>query len=559
MPSSPAFVLLLLALSAAALPAWGQQATGAITGIADETFFGEQLAAGDLDGDGLPDLLVRSRAGSQYRLRLFPGASGFPTTDLRADESALVLAEYAADPASARDFVVGDFDGDGFDDVIVQSGLFCGGANVTIDGALGDAVSTSALAVGDLNGDGIDDLVVGGVLVPDASESVYFVFLGGARFAELCAGGAAPLTQLDAAMAVRVETQPGAARALATGDLNGDGYDDLLLADTSDRTSAFGAARGAVFAFFGGAVLPPSREVTADRNDADATFLGTGDDGGEWPDAARLTLRSSLAAGDLDGDGFDDLVVATRWASGYGVSVRREVLVFRGSAALAGAFTPEAASGRIAFSNELWLPPPGEEVLVAVADLDGDGAADLLGAAAPLDEYRASWARLGPLAFPFDLTDPTDFDFFSSGTEMFAVLTPPLALGTGAFAVGEPNAGIGADPFEPLGRVQTYAGSSAAVAAEAPAAPVALELLPAYPNPARAGEAVRLGLRLAQPAEVRLAVYDALGRRVAVLAAGPLGAGTHEVVWDGALAAGTYFYRFEAGSHAETRRLTLVR
>lgn len=563
MPSRPTLLLPVLTLLLLAVPpAAAQQPGGAITGIDGERFLGEQVAVGDFDGDGLPDLLVRSRTDGGHRLRLFLGADGLPAADLGADEAALVLADYALEPGRPRDFVTGDFNGDGLDDIVLQSSLFCGGENLGagIEGALD--VPTEALAVGDLNGDGIDDLIVGGA--HEGGMSAYYVFLGGPRFGALCDGLAAPLGAADADVIVWVEGEADAARALATGDLNGDGFDDLLLVDTSARASAFGAVRGAAFVFFGSAALAPERKVDARGEGADAAVLGVGDDGEAWPEGVRLGLRSSIAAGDLDGDGFDDLVLTARWADGYGVSHRREVLVFRGGLALAGTRTTEAADGRIAFSNELWLPPPGEELLVAVSDLDGDGVADLLGAAAPIDEYRASWARLGPLAFPFEITDPVDFDFFSSGTSMFAVLMPPLPLGPlpggAAFVVAEPNAGIASEPFEPQGRVQAYTFAGGSVAAEGPAVPAALEVLPAYPNPARAGEAVRLGLRLAEPAEVQITLYDALGRRVAVLAPGPLGAGAHEVRWEGAaLAAGAYFYRVEAGSQTVTRRLTLVR
>src|SRR5690606_16344156 len=60
-----------------------------------------------------------------------------------------------------------------------------------------------------------------------------------------------------------------------------------------------------------------------------------------------------------------------------------------------------------------------------------------------------------------------------------------------------------------------------------------------HPNPVR-GAAV-VALTLPQPGAVAVSVYDVLGRRVAVLHEGPLGAGRHEVVLDGrGLASGLY-------------------
>ncbi|MEM1057130.1 MAG: T9SS type A sorting domain-containing protein, partial [Bacteroidota bacterium] len=59
---------------------------------------------------------------------------------------------------------------------------------------------------------------------------------------------------------------------------------------------------------------------------------------------------------------------------------------------------------------------------------------------------------------------------------------------------------------------------------------------------------------------VRVAIYDALGREVAVVQDGAMAAGAHDVALPLArLSQGTYLVRIEAGTLAETRRLTVVR
>jgi hypothetical protein len=79
-----------------------------------------------------------------------------------------------------------------------------------------------------------------------------------------------------------------------------------------------------------------------------------------------------------------------------------------------------------------------------------------------------------------------------------------------------------------------------------------------HPNPF-SGRAV-VGYELAAGSAVRVAVYDVLGREVAVLVDGERPAGRHEVVLDGSsLPAGAYLVRLEAGGRVETARLTLVR
>ncbi len=106
----------------------------------------------------------------------------------------------------------------------------------------------------------------------------------------------------------------------------------------------------------------------------------------------------------------------------------------------------------------------------------------------------------------------------------------------------------------------TDAGSAtqADAAASREALPAAFGLAPAYPNPARDQAALALALPEAGP--VAVAVYDALGRRVAVLAEGEREAGTHRLVLDGSsLPSGTYLVRAVGAGTAVTQRVTLVR
>ena len=78
------------------------------------------------------------------------------------------------------------------------------------------------------------------------------------------------------------------------------------------------------------------------------------------------------------------------------------------------------------------------------------------------------------------------------------------------------------------------------------------------PNPTSGAGAVRFGL--AESGDVRVALYDALGRQVAVLADGPLGVGPHTLALDAtSLPAGVYVVRVAAGPDVRTARLTVVR
>ncbi len=95
------------------------------------------------------------------------------------------------------------------------------------------------------------------------------------------------------------------------------------------------------------------------------------------------------------------------------------------------------------------------------------------------------------------------------------------------------------------------------VSEEAGAVPEVSALV-VYPNPTNASATV--ALTVAAASDVRVSVYDVLGRRVAVLAEGPLNAGTHRFALDGAgLPTGVYVVRAEGGAEPLVRRITLVR
>jgi hypothetical protein len=105
--------------------------------------------------------------------------------------------------------------------------------------------------------------------------------------------------------------------------------------------------------------------------------------------------------------------------------------------------------------------------------------------------------------------------------------------------------------------VRGWIGASPPVSASADV-PEALALYAARPNPSAERTTLTFDLRETSP--VRLAVYDVLGREVAVLVDGEREAGRHEAVLDGSrLSAGTYLVRLEAGSHVARQRVTLVR
>lgn len=203
----------------------------------------------------------------------------------------------------------------------------------------------------------------------------------------------------------------------------------------------------------------------------------------------------AFAAGDLDGDGRQDFAVACRDPDA--------VTVYRGD-----------ASG-IFVRQDIVLGPGSEMQDVRIADVDGDGQADLL--------FLMSDAVIAPASAH------AAKDGGSVGSSAMYVLSFPAI-----FASGVPDS----DPDLP---------------ATAPA-----ELLPNQPNPFN--PLTEIAFRLSRDAHAVLRVYDTRGRLVTTLVDGVLAAGEHRVRFDGrGLASGMYLGRLEADGVVQTRKMMLVR
>ncbi|TDI70291.1 MAG: T9SS type A sorting domain-containing protein [Bacteroidetes bacterium] len=88
--------------------------------------------------------------------------------------------------------------------------------------------------------------------------------------------------------------------------------------------------------------------------------------------------------------------------------------------------------------------------------------------------------------------------------------------------------------------------------------PVEFELYPSYPNPFNPETTIQFDI--AQQSNVRLVIYDALGREVDVLVSEQLTAGRYEYNWNASRQpSGLFLYRLEAGAFSKTGRMLLVK
>jgi hypothetical protein len=548
---------------------WGQNSPNVEDGASETDRFAYSLAAGDFNGDGYDDLAV----GVPYEdigrdltdagaVNVLYGAAAGLSANVVPDQ--LWHADVAGVPGAGEDgdrfgyaLASGDFDGDGFDDLAVgldgeavgtlnsagavdvlygaATGLTATGSQIWYQDIAGVLDVSEAfdyfgvsLAVGDFDADGFDDLAIGvhqedvGSVTDAGAVNVLY----GGTGAGLSATGSQLWHQDSPGVLDQAEYDAsfGGDRfgnALASGDFDGDGFDDLAVGVLDEGIG--GATRaGAVNVLYGG--------TGAGLSAAGNQFWHQDVSGVLDASEAHDILGRSLTAADFDGDDYADLAVGVAGEDLGSFVAAGAVNVFYGG----------AGAGLSATGDEFWhqdvngvldLAEHADYFGVALAagDFGGEAASDLA-VGAPLEDV--SFDASGGVnvlygSFRGGLVSIDDQFWYQGGT------------GTLREREGE-HEEAGPPP------------SALATEVSSPA------LLPPAPNPFRGSATLRFTLPAASA--VRLTVYDALGRAVAVLVDEAREAGQHAVAFEAAaLPAGVYVARLEAGGQARSQRLTVLR
>lgn len=328
-----------------------------ISGIAPGDASGNLVSsAGDVNGDGLDDLLIVSPGadgpngydqGVSYIVFGKAAWAGVPSVDLTSLDGVIGFRIEDRGYLSAA----GDVNADGFGDFLVGGNLVFGKADwsgspsvdpASLDGTDGIRFLAQGpvSSAGDVNGDGLDDFIVGAPFAGYGGES-YIVF-GKADWSDSPTPDVTSPDGKNGFKLVGVEGYSGFAVSSA-GDVNGDGFDDLIVL--------------APFAYNERGELGQSYVVFGKSSWVEAPALDLGSlDGTNGFSLSPIDMRYSTGhlvstAGDFNGDGFGDLIIGAPYGSG------------------------DSGESYVVFGKQNWMGMPSLDL----ATLDGGNGVALVG------------------------------------------------------------------------------------------------------------------------------------------------------------------------------------
>ncbi|MFI5690138.1 FG-GAP and VCBS repeat-containing protein [Streptomyces sp. NPDC051636] len=343
------------------------QADPAVPGEAnEEAEFGSEAVARDFDEDGCTDLAATVFEGNaSHVIMLWGSRNGLASASrIRGTDGSHVPG--GVTDIAGEQLAAGDFNGDGHVDLVTglgsRKGLLMGpfsrkGAAEDTgkvpaphlpDDPNGDLVLRDLVA-GDLNGDGTDDLVSFHTDRNDVSS-----WTGRTGSSSYLAGGPNGFTKPDS------KHLPGAGTG-AVGDVDHDGYADLIVSPRNDQTT-----RTALEVVYGSKTGPGPRTTTVDRDVPGVPSMELS--GGE-------AVFTALDSGDVDGDGYADLVAGAPGLRVHGVDQAGAVLFLkggpRGLTDTGAQLLDSSAVGAVPAEGD------GFGGAVRLTDMNGDHRADL--------------------------------------------------------------------------------------------------------------------------------------------------------------------------------------
>jgi hypothetical protein len=382
--------------SAIEWPLEGQKAGQAsIWGRYPNSSFGENIAVGDVNGDGINDLIAGARFSSETILGggdvyVIPGPLDFNKSYSMPEKAALVFKGTIYDGQVGTPLDSGDINGDGLDDIVLGSwtnsitSVYLGSAEIESSSPLTITVTPQNMALTilsaidglvlcDLNGDSYQDL-----FMENSSWETGVQIWGILGRTSLTMTNPLTLTLPDDAniLIQRSHLVIGGApnpQNMACGDIDGDGYEDLAIGIYGESPD-FREGAGVVYVIRGDPAISTENLTTIDMlSQAGAILEGVdgrlGSSGDEF--------GSSLAIADVDQDGRGDLIIGAPGASGPDnlIQYAGEVYLWAGR---------ELNGQRFKVSDQASWIVHGEKTLehlgrsIATGDFDNDGQSEIL-------------------------------------------------------------------------------------------------------------------------------------------------------------------------------------
>ena len=391
-----------------------------INGVAAGDNSGTSVAsAGDINGDGFADLIIGapsadpngSLSGASYVV--FGKASGFGNglgnldlATLTATDGFRIDGLVAGDQSGSTVASGGDINGDGFADLIIGSpfadpnGLTSGrsyvvfgkstgfGSNVnlalldgtngfTVNGLLGaDTSGSSVASAGDVNHDGFSDFIIGApVASPNGqfSGASYVVFGKASGFSANF--NLATLNGTNGFKISGAAAGDSVGRSVASaGDFNGDGFADVIVgSELADHPGPLNTPFGAAYVVYGNSTGLVANLVLDTINGINGFKI-------EGVAQGDHTGNSVASAGDINGDGYSDVIIGADLATtANGSFSGTSYVVFGAATGFATGIALSALDGSNGFklNGEGTLDVSGLSVASA-GDVNGDGFADLI-------------------------------------------------------------------------------------------------------------------------------------------------------------------------------------
>ncbi len=343
--------------------------------------------AGDLNGDGQDDMVVSAPSWTNFvnaygMVYLFyRPVSG----DLEPDSADVTVSgDFRHGVMFGKEIATGcDVNGDGQDDLLVSAPwdrnwygavyVFYGPLLDSRSSADADAilfgdgddyeVGMSLACDGDVNGDGVDDILVGAPWSAEDRGRAYLVY-----------GPVSGSMSLGAADAILYGTQDLGAAGWAVsmdGDVNGDGFDDVLIGATGDNQNAPATQLGPGRVY----LLHGPLHGTIDLMTSDAIFMSTG--------TAQMAGQSVSLSGDINGDGLHDVLIGVGSDDYYGTDWSATYL-FRSPVQGEYLLNSEDADAKFSLGE---AKNQGIGWDIHSADMDGDGFDDLVLSGTGVDSY----------------------------------------------------------------------------------------------------------------------------------------------------------------------------